>query len=281
MEEDPYHDTGFPSTSAALPATLSGWSSCKSFARYAKFKQEFPSQFLKLKGGPTSHESVLRPVRRSRAGAAGGRHDGVREAVQALFSDPEARKEVLSCRHVDAGHGRVETRIATVRERKGRTERAVRHFIMSAEIPPERLPDLVRSHWEIENGFPPSSRRRNGRGADAEPNLERAGVPLRPPAHRPGHRAPHGRRALAQGTDAYRLHERRITARSSRERGRQILGAKALRSPAAVSELLPRARAAAGQAVRCRPRIRPVMRQGVDPVRRAPKWIRRNFRMRH
>ena len=84
MEVDPYHDTGFPSTSAALPAALSGWSSCRSFARYAKFKREFPSQFPKLKGGP---------------------------------------------------------------------ERAVRHFIMSAEIPPERLLELVRSRRGIENGL--------------------------------------------------------------------------------------------------------------------------------
>ena len=73
--------------------------------------------------------------------------------MQARLSDPEARKEMLSCRHVGTVHGRVETRIAAVRERKGRTERSVRHFIMSAEIPPERLPDLVRSHWEIENGL--------------------------------------------------------------------------------------------------------------------------------
>ena len=73
--------------------------------------------------------------------------------MQVWFSDPVAQKEMLSCQDVDAGHGRVETRIATIRERKGRTERAVRHFIMSTEIPPERLLELVRSHWGIENGL--------------------------------------------------------------------------------------------------------------------------------
>ena len=38
----------------ALLATLSGWSSCSSFARYARCKWEFLSQFLELKGGPPS-----------------------------------------------------------------------------------------------------------------------------------------------------------------------------------------------------------------------------------
>ena len=107
-----------------------------------------------------------------------GNQKTLQEDVQLRFSDPEARKEMLEYRHVGGGHGRVETRIATVshdagwlrdrhgwpglkavgrieaiRERKGRTERSVRHFIMSAEISPERLLELVRSHWGIENGL--------------------------------------------------------------------------------------------------------------------------------
>ena len=98
------------------------------------------------------------------------------EDVQVWFADPVARKEMLSCLHVGGGHGRIETRIATVshdvgwlrerhdwpglkavgrieavRERKGKEERSVRHFIMSAEIPPERLFELVCNHWAIEN----------------------------------------------------------------------------------------------------------------------------------
>ena len=42
-------------------------------------------------------------------------------------------------------------RIEAIRERKGKEERSVRHFIMSAEIPPERLFERVRNHWAIEN----------------------------------------------------------------------------------------------------------------------------------
>ena len=81
---------------------------------------------------------------------------------------------MLSCQYVDAGYGRVATvsydvgllqdrydwpglkaigKIKAVRELKGRTERAVRHFIMSAESSPDRLLELVRSHWAIKNGL--------------------------------------------------------------------------------------------------------------------------------
>ena len=98
------------------------------------------------------------------------------EDVQVWFSDPVAQKEMLSCQDVDAGHGRIETRVApvshdvgwlrdrhgwpglkavgrieAVRERKGKQERSVRYYIMSAEISPERLPEPARSHWKIEN----------------------------------------------------------------------------------------------------------------------------------
>ena len=41
--------------------------------------------------------------------------------------------------------------IEAVRELNGRTERSVRHFIMSREFTPERLLELVRNHWAIEN----------------------------------------------------------------------------------------------------------------------------------
>ncbi len=41
----------------ALLATLSGKSSCSSFARYAKVNCEFLRGFLELKGGPPSHDS--------------------------------------------------------------------------------------------------------------------------------------------------------------------------------------------------------------------------------
>ena len=35
--------------------------------------------------------------------------------------------------------------------RKGRQDRYVRTCTMSAEIPPERLLELTRNHWKIEN----------------------------------------------------------------------------------------------------------------------------------
>ena len=41
----------------ALLATLAGKSSCSSFARYAKVKYAFLSEFMELKGGPPSHDS--------------------------------------------------------------------------------------------------------------------------------------------------------------------------------------------------------------------------------
>ena len=83
---------------------------------------------------------------------------------------------MLEYRHVGGGHGRIETRILkvshdvgwlqdlhgwpglkavgrieAVRERKGKQERSVRCYIMSAEISPERLLESARSHWKIEN----------------------------------------------------------------------------------------------------------------------------------
>ena len=41
----------------ALLATLAGKSSCNSFARYAKFKYAFLSEFMELKGGPPSRDA--------------------------------------------------------------------------------------------------------------------------------------------------------------------------------------------------------------------------------
>ena len=115
-------------------------------------------------------------------------------------------------------------RIAAGRERKGRTERAVRplHYERgdSAGAAAGARPQPLGGSRTASTGFSTSS-------------WTRAGMPLRPPARRPEHRAPHGRRPLAQGTDAYRFHERQISARSSRERGRQILRAKALLANAA------------------------------------------------
>ena len=41
----------------ALPATLSGSSSCAGFARYAECNCEFLKEFMELKGGPPSHDA--------------------------------------------------------------------------------------------------------------------------------------------------------------------------------------------------------------------------------
>ena len=103
---------------------------------------------------------------------AKGNQGTLHEDVELWFSDPEAQKEMLEYRHVDGGHGRVETvshdvgwlqdrhdwpglkaigRIEAVRELKDKAERAVRTCFMSAEIPPERLLELTRNHWRIEN----------------------------------------------------------------------------------------------------------------------------------
>ena len=99
------------------------------------------------------------------------------EDVQIWFADPGARKEMLSCRHVGGGHGRVET---------------VLHDV-------GRLRD--RHYWPGLKAVGRIEAVRGRRGKE-----ERSGIPLRPPAHRPEHRAPHGRQALAQGTDGDRRH---------------------------------------------------------------------------
>ncbi len=94
------------------------------------------------------------------------------------LEDPEARKDMLSCRHVDCGHGRIETRTATVsrdigwlqdlhrwpgleavgkveaaRETEGRTKTETRYYIMSRKMSPEELLKAVRTHWAIENSL--------------------------------------------------------------------------------------------------------------------------------
>ena len=47
---------------------------------------------------------------------------------------------------------------------------------MSAEIPPERLLELVRSHWEDRERPPPGSRRRHGRGPECLSALPRVAL---------------------------------------------------------------------------------------------------------
>lgn len=98
--------------------------------------------------------------------------------VRIWLNDPEALKKMLSCQHVDGGHGRVETRIATVshdigwlqddhrwpglaavgkveavREAEGRAGTETRYYLMSRKLSPEELLEAVRSHWAIENSL--------------------------------------------------------------------------------------------------------------------------------
>ena len=94
------------------------------------------------------------------------------------LEDPEAQKEMLSYQHVGCGHGRIETRTATVshdvgwlqdlhrwpgleavgkveaaRETEGRTKTETRYCIMSRKMSPEELLKAVRTHWAIENSL--------------------------------------------------------------------------------------------------------------------------------
>ena len=94
------------------------------------------------------------------------------------LEDPEAQKDMLSCRHVGCGHGRIETRTATVsrdigwlqdlhrwpgleavgkveaaRETEGRTKTETRYCIMSRKMSPEELLKAVRNRWAIENSL--------------------------------------------------------------------------------------------------------------------------------
>ena len=94
------------------------------------------------------------------------------------LEDPEAQKEMLSYQHVDCGHGRIETRTATVshdvgwlqdlhrwpgleavgkveaaRETEGRTKTETRYYIMSRKMSSEELLKAVRNHWAIENSL--------------------------------------------------------------------------------------------------------------------------------
>src|SRR4051794_29649136 len=103
-------------------------------------------------------------------GNQGSLHDDVRT----YLDDPAA--SVSTARpSVDADHGRIETRIATVctsigwldahrwpglaaigklvrtRETKARTTTETAYYLLSSALSPERFNDVVRSHWGVEN----------------------------------------------------------------------------------------------------------------------------------
>ena len=93
-----------------------------------------------------------------------------------LFLDDPASKTVTAKPVVDADHGRIETRTATVsteiawliedhqwpglkavgkvervRETAGKTTSETAYYLLSAPLSPERFNEVVRSHWGVEN----------------------------------------------------------------------------------------------------------------------------------
>jgi predicted transposase YbfD/YdcC len=104
-------------------------------------------------------------------GNQGTLHDDVRT----YFDDP-ASKTTTAKPVVEGDHGRIETRTATVstdiewlqeshqwpgltaigkvhrvRETKGKTTAETAYYLLSAPLTPERLNEVVRSHWGVEN----------------------------------------------------------------------------------------------------------------------------------
>ena len=104
-------------------------------------------------------------------GNQGSLHDDVRE----YLDDPEC-KAATSKPDVDAGHGRIETRTASVstdigwlqeyhrwpglkavgkvmrtRETPTKTTMETAYYLLSTELTPERLNEVVRQHWGVEN----------------------------------------------------------------------------------------------------------------------------------
>ena len=98
------------------------------------------------------------------------------EDVKLFLDDPEATDNPQSFQAVDAGHGRIETRTATVssdidwlqerhnwpglsaigkvtamREIGGKQTSHTRYFLLSLPLKPERFLDVTRSHWSIES----------------------------------------------------------------------------------------------------------------------------------
>ena len=110
--------------------------------------------------------------------------------------------------------------IEAVVERNKRIQRSVCHSVMSRELAPERLLELVWNHWGLRTA-PLGAGCRDGRGPDAEPDRSAS-----PPGAE--HRALQRRQALAQRTNANRRHERQLSARTAPERGRQTLKANPL-----------------------------------------------------
>ena len=93
-----------------------------------------------------------------------------------LFLDDPASKTRKAAPVIDADHGRIETRTATVsmdvaflvethrwpglravgkveriRESDGKTSRETAYYLLSAPLSPERLNEVARAHWGVES----------------------------------------------------------------------------------------------------------------------------------
>jgi predicted transposase YbfD/YdcC len=96
--------------------------------------------------------------------------------VRTFLDDPAT--SLASATHTDGGHGRIEQRRASVsedvawlqarhawpglkavgqitaqREVGGKTTLQTRTYLLSTALSPERLNEIVRAHWDIENGL--------------------------------------------------------------------------------------------------------------------------------
>ena len=107
-----------------------------------------------------------------------GNQETLHKDVKDWMEDPEAAKEMLSHQELDRGHGRIETRTATVscdigwlqdlhgwpglaavgkieavRKVGGRTSTETRYYLMSRKMSPEEFLKTVRNRWAIENNL--------------------------------------------------------------------------------------------------------------------------------
>lgn len=104
-----------------------------------------------------------------------GNQERLHEDVVVLLNDPEAPQTTMPP-EVEAGHGRIETRTATVstevewlqqqhqwpglkaigkvvrvRETAGKTATETAYYLLSKALTPQRLNEVVRQHWGVEN----------------------------------------------------------------------------------------------------------------------------------
>ena len=167
------------------------------------------------------------------------------EDVAEYLDNPPASAELLSHQEVDKGHGRVETRTATVchdvdwlqerhrwpglaaigkvvGERRLGDARSVhsRYCLLSAKPSAKRFGRVVRSHWGIENADAPhrtpalGARRLDGRRPGAEPQGQQRRLPRR---HLPAgaeHRTDASRQAVRPPQVHPRPAQRRLPARN-------------------------------------------------------------------